>query len=368
MDQKRHTIKTVPVAYFVSPHGYGHAARAAAVMESLTRAASGKAEFHIYTKVPRWFFRDSVSGPFHYHPVLTDIGLVQQTPLQADLQETVNRLDRFLPVDVNKVEALARQIVRAGCRMVVCDIAPLGIQVARTAGIPSVLVENFTWDWLYGPYERLAPRMAPHIRYLKGLFRASDFHIQTEPVCRRQPVDLVTRPVSRKARMPAGEVRRRLDLPERASVVLITMGGIASVLPFLERLREVKGVRFLIPGGAKTIKHQGNLVLLPHHSQYFHPDLLAASDAVVGKVGYSTLAETYWAGIPFGFIARRSFRESGKLVSFIREHLAGLAIREEGFHAGTWISRLPELLSLPRIRRHDPNGADEVARFLIGLF
>ena len=33
-----------------------------------------------------------------------------------------------------------------------------------------------------------------------------------------------------------------------------------------------------------------NLILLPHHSVFFHPDLVNASDAVVGKLGYSTLA------------------------------------------------------------------------------
>lgn len=357
---------TFRVAYFISPHGYGHAARASSVMEAFRRAAP-EVEFHIYTKVPRWFFLDSLSGTFQYHSVLTDIGLVQQNPLHADLGETVDRLDRFLPFDGHAVEGLARRVSRAQCRLVVCDIAPLGIAVARAAGIPSVLIENFTWDWLYAPYERREPRMGPHIRYLKDLFRSADVHIQTEPVCRRRAVDLLTHPVSRKGRMPAREVRGRLGLSEEARVVLITMGGIASGYPFLESLRKPGEFRFLIPGAAKTIKRQGNLVLLPHHSQFFHPDLLAASNAVVGKVGYSTLAETYRAGLPFGYIARRGFRESAKLVSFIREHMAGLAIREEEFQRGAWLSRLPELLGQPRIHRRDPNGADQVARFLLGL-
>jgi hypothetical protein len=335
-------------------------------MEAFSLAAP-QVEFHIFTKVPRWFFLDSLTRPFHYHPALTDIGLVQQDPLHADLGETVDRLDRFLPFDGHAVEGLARRVSRAQCRLLLCDIAPLGIAVARAAGIPSVLIENFTWDWLYAPYERREPRVGPHIRYLKGLFRATDVHIQTEPACRKRPVDLLTRPVSRKGRMPAREVRRRLGLPEKARVVLITMGGIASGYPFLERLRRLGEFRFLIPGSSRTIRVEDNLVLLPHHSQFFHPDLLAASDAVVGKVGYSTLSETYRAGIPFGYIARQGFRESAKLVSFIQGHMAGMAIREAEFQKGDWLSRLPELLSLPRIHRRDPNGAEQVARFLLGL-
>jgi hypothetical protein len=251
--------------------------------------------------------------------------------------------------------------------MVVCDIAPLGIVVARAAGIPSVLIENFTWDWIYESYETHVPRMGPHVRYLRGIFRAADFHIQTEPVCRKRPADLITRPVSREIRLPPREVRRRLGLSTKGKVVLITMGGIAAELPFLERLKTLEDIRFLIPGGAKRIRHLDNLLLLPHHSRYFHPDLLAASDAVVGKVGYSTLAETYWAGIPFGYVARQGFRESARLVSFIRGHMEGLPIREAAFQKGDWLSRVPELLSLPRIRRRDRNGAEQIAHFLLRM-
>ena len=89
-----------------------------------------------------------------------------------------------------------------------------------------------------------------------------------------------------------------------------------------------------------------------------------ASDAVIGKVGYSTLAEAYHAGIPFGFIARDSFRESDSLVSYINEEMAGLHIKEEDFFNGKWIRSLPELLSLPRLRRSGPNGSDQAAHYI----
>jgi hypothetical protein len=46
------------IAYFVSPHGFGHAARAAAVMEALSEIDTG-VQFEIFTTVPFWFFRDS---------------------------------------------------------------------------------------------------------------------------------------------------------------------------------------------------------------------------------------------------------------------------------------------------------------------
>ena len=136
------------LAFFISSHGYGHAARAAAIMAALqTRHLALR--FEIFTQVPRWVFDISLTGPFTYHTALTDVGLVQTSPLVEDLPQTAKRLNDFLPFDEARVAELAAQVSERQCAAALCDISPLGIAVARAAGIPSVLIENFTWDWIY---------------------------------------------------------------------------------------------------------------------------------------------------------------------------------------------------------------------------
>ncbi|MBW1800452.1 MAG: hypothetical protein JRJ85_06945 [Deltaproteobacteria bacterium] len=357
MSEKKHRI-----AFFVSPHGYGHAARAAAVMDALHRL-DATAAFEIFTKVPRWFFEDSLPCPFHFHAVMTDIGLVQSTPLEADISATVRHLNRFLPFDRSMVEQLAKSIRKRNCRLIVCDIAPLGIAVAREAGIPSVLIENFTWDWLYEEYAGHDNGIKPHIRYLRKIFTSADYHIQTEPVCDRKNNDLNTRPISRVYRESAPLIRKKLGFSKNLKMVLITMGGIPDHAPFVERLNSHSKVGFIIPGGSERFERRGNVRLLPMRSDCFHPDLVRASDAVIGKVGYSTLAEIYHAGVPFGYIRRDHFRESDILVSFIKKEMQGLPIHE--YYNGEWVaSLLPQLLDLPKNRRRDGNGAGVVAEFI----
>jgi UDP:flavonoid glycosyltransferase YjiC (YdhE family) len=351
------------IAYFVSPHGYGHAARAAAVMEAMFELDEGL-RFEVFTQVPRWFLSESLRGNFGYHSVLTDIGLVQRTPLRADLSATLRRLDQFLPLDRSLIEDSARLVRRSKCRLVVCDISPFGIAVGKEAGVPSVLVENFTWDWIYQGYLRDDVRMREHINYLEGLFKAADFHIQTEPVCRQSNVDLTTSPISRNTRTLAKRTRENLGIPESAKVVLITMGGIPEHYSFLDKLANTRGIHFIVPGASRQPRTLGNLVLLPHHSHYFHPDLVNASDAVIGKVGYSTLAEVYYAGVPFGYVARKRFRESRVLVSYIENQMNGMPVEEREFHDGSWLSFLTSLLAMPRIRRQGPRGAEQAARFI----
>lgn len=355
------------IAYFVSPHGFGHAARAAAVMEAIHQM-DGSVRFEVFTKVPMWFFQDSLPRRFQYHSCLTDIGLVQSTPLMEDLDRTLASLNAFLPLDRSRISALAQIVNSLGCGLVICDIAPMGIEVARKAGIPSVLVENFTWDWIYEGYGRRGTQLERHIVYLRELFDGAVYRVQTEPLCLPQASDLITVPVSRRPRSSAAEIRRKLGLPADCRMVVVTMGGIRDHDLFPDNLRLQNDVFFVIPGLSASMETRGNLVLLPHRSRFFHPDLINASDAAVGKVGYSTLAEVYHAGIPFGYISRAHFRESQILTDYIERNMAGLSIKEEEFKDGSWVSRLEALLALPRIPRNSPNGAEQIARFILGLF
>lgn len=354
------------IAFFISPHGYGHAARAAAVMEALHQLDPEK-EFEIFTEVPEWFFHHSLSGAFTYRPLLTDIGLVQESSLKVDLAKTAARLDSFLPFQERKISELAHVVTERRCRLILCDISPMGILVARHAGIPSVLIENFTWDWIYEEYGAECAGLAAHVSYLAELFRTADFRIQTQPACRPQNGQLTTSPVSRRARTSREETRGRLGIPPDALVAMITMGGIPETYLFLDQLSKFADMVFILPGAGQNASKRRNLILLPHHSEFFHPDLVNASDALIGKVGYSTLSEVYWAGIPFGYIARDDFRESPVLISFIEKNMRGVALSAKEFTSGAFASRLRDLFALGRIEHKGLNGAEQAARFLFSL-
>ncbi len=352
------------IAYFVTSHGYGHAARSTAIMAALQKI-NPALQFHIFTQTPRYFLEDSLTGPFTYHTLMTDIGVAQQSSLTEDLAETVRRLNDFLPFAPAHLDRLAQQLTQRHCRLVICDISPLGIAVAKAAHLPSLLVENFTWDWIYEGYLPREAGLGRHIAYLQSHFSAADYRLQTEPVCHRTPADLViTTPISRAFRSSIAKTRQQLGLPSGVKLVMITMGGILEQYSFLEQLKQISGIYFVIPGPVEQPQQQHNLFLLPHHSPFFHPDLINAADAVIGKVGYSTIAEVYQAGVPFGYVARPKFPESEFLVAYIEAKLPGLPLAKTDFMTGRWLSRLPELLAIPRVKRSGPNGAEQAARFV----
>jgi hypothetical protein len=351
------------IAYFVSPHGFGHAARASAVMQSLSEL-DASVHFEIFTTLPTWFFQDSMSASFNCHALLTDIGLIQKTAFLADLNDTLSSLNDFLPFPASLISENAAIVKKLNCILIICDIAPMGILIAKKAEIPSMLIENFTWDWIYEQYARTDGRFKRHIDYLKILFEAADYHIKVQPVCSPGPADLTTSPVSRKILNDADRIRKRLGLPDTARMVLITTGGIKQGYGFLKKLKRLPDIHFVMPGAGPKMEIRDNYSILPHHSNFYHPDLANASDAVVGKVGYSTLAEVYQAGIPFGYVVRSNFRESEPMVAFIEKNMQGIFLKESDFSSGRWTSKLPDLLNMNRVQRKVINGAEQIGSFI----
>jgi len=351
------------IGYCITPHGFGHAARAAAVMEAV--AARTEVLFHVVTEVPEWFFQQSLSAPFVYHRLPTDVGLVQQSAFQEDLEATLAALAALYPLGQQLVDQVSERL--SSCSLVVCDIAPLGIEVAKNSGALSVLVENFTWDWIYAGYAEQHPGLRPFIDYLETLFSEADYHVQTAPICRPAACDCQTAPVARKPRTSREDIRRQLQIGGDERMILVTMGGISGEDVGLQPLRRAREWVFVLPGYADTLVVDGNLRLLAANSGIYHPDLIHASDAVIGKVGYSTLAEVWRAGVPYGYVCRTDFRESGPLAAFIRKNMAGLEIASSGLRTGEWLASLPELVRLGRSSPAMADGADQVADFLLGL-
>jgi hypothetical protein len=351
------------IAYFITPHGFGHATRAAAVMSALSELIAG-IRFELFTTSLQRIFTASLETDFGYHHTHTDIGLVQTSPLSEDLAATCRQLDQMLPFDQTLVDSLAGTIRKLDCRLVICDIAPLGIAAARAAGLPSVLVENFTWDWIYSGYLKAAPGLQPHIAYLSHIFRQTSHHIQTRPLCRPVPNSLKTAPISRRARSTRAQVRAQLSIDTTDKMVLVSMGGVPDRFDFLSSLPEQMEPFLVIPRADGRSSPHPKVLLLPTHSDFYHPDLMAAADALVAKTGYSTVAEAYQCGLPFGYVRRPQSPESGALEKFITEHMPAIAIPPRAYADGSWIGALPKLLSMPMAVAQRENGAAQTARII----
>jgi len=346
------------LAFFVTPHGFGHATRAAALMQALA-AARPDVEFVVLSEVPRWIFAESQPAPFELLPVPVDVGLVQRDALEEDLPATVQRLRALVPPPAALVDELAARLQRRRVQGVLCDIAPLGLAVARAAGLPSVLVENFTWDWIYEGYLGREPALAPFLEPLRDAIAAADRHIQARPVCAPRDGAAQVGPIGRAARRPAAEVRAELGVDPEQRLVLLTMGGVGFQALDRGPLPGSSDVVVAVTDGGRTLRREGGLLRVPQRGSVYFPDLLAASDLVAGKLGYSTVAEATLAGVPLVAMERPAFRETAVLAGHVVGDLGGVILSREAFQRGEWLS-----LSPPRVTPA-AGGAVEAARLTL---
>jgi hypothetical protein len=348
-------------AVFVTPHGFGHATRTCAILEEIGRRAH--ASFEIFTTVPRWLFEDSLSVDFGYHSCVCDVGLVQSSALREDPRATVDRLDLFLAEAPARVAALSDQIRGLGCEEVLCDIAPLGLQVARTAGLPSVLIENFVWSFIYQGYLEAVPALEPLIQVIRGWEDLATRRLTVRPSC-GVPVAAPFDPVFRSLRQEAHETRCRLGLREGESMVLWTMGGVPWDFGSLGAVALPAGVVLVVPGGGDEELRMGSVLALPRHAPIYHPDLMAAASGVIGKLGYSTVAEVWSNGAPFAFLPRPQFPESPFLEEFVRAECSGIEVNLGRLRPEVLGATTEELLALPRGGRRRGGTPDLSAEIL----
>ena len=89
---------------------------------------------------------------------------MQLDSLRLEEEETARQAAQFF-ADFDRRVAIEAELVR-GVRadLVVGDIPPPACTAAKRAGVPSLAIANFTWDWIYSIYsafDRIAPDVIP---------------------------------------------------------------------------------------------------------------------------------------------------------------------------------------------------------------
>jgi len=352
------------IACFITSHGFGHATRSIAVLNKLAQKENVK--LSIFSTLPDWFFKENFTGiPFAYHHVETDIGLVQKSPFVHDLNLTINRLTNFLTFKKEKIDPIIQIFEKELFDFIFCDISPLGLHVGNKLKIPTCLLENFTWDWIYESYLSENRNFKEPIKRLKKIFERTDLHIQTNPICQPQNHLIQINPIFRPCQQSKEQTTRQLGINLNKPIILITTGGIAQKFSFLEKIKKDEKHFYLIIGDYQQIEKRGNFILLPQKNEFHFPDLIQLSDGVVGKVGYGTVSEVWGARKPLIGIFRDGFRESPPMRKFVKRNIPGFEISHSSFQQGEWIQKIEQLINEPKNSAKTIENGTEKASLII---
>lgn len=351
------------IAFFVTSHGFGHAARACAVMHQLRRMRADL-HFHLFTSLPPHVFPVELTGVADFHQCSVDVGVRQSGALDFDWAATSRALGDFLSDFDERAAALALELQRRGCAAVLCDIAPFGIAVAKQAGLPVALIENFSWSWIYAAAQQ-DDECVQRAIHLFDVFRSmADLKILASPGYAPGDADSVVPPISRPVLSSPDEVRRQFGIAHDERLILVSLGGFQYPLERFAVENQAKNVRYLILGQRASWRH-GQVTSLSAEDYVYLPDIVAASDALVTKLGYSTLAEAWMCDTPVAYVSRPAFAENAILEPFVEESMCALRLAREELDDGRWMPRVVNELLLARSRVQRVSGALRAAHCIV---
>jgi hypothetical protein len=415
--------------YYVSGHGFGHASRSAEVMKAILEREPA-ARIVVRTSAPRWFIESAVGRRVIVEPMVTDTGVIQSDSLGMDTVATALTARAFYhgvrcrsdphltPFSAGNAEIGAKNQnsdvlndcappdgartaspvrtswngVRLGSDtgltpgVVIGDIPPIAFEAAHAAGIPSVAVANFTWDWIYAglaDFEQLAPGIVGRIResYARATMALrlpfSGGFESMAAVTEDIPL------VARHANRARADTRRLLGLDGHEPVVLASFGGHGLKLPYstiAERGRftlivtehETTGVAGTGEDARAGAEHRGYVPVTYAQLAALgvkYEDLVAASDVVVSKPGYGIVSECIANGAALLYALRAPFLEQEVLVREMPRFLRCREMHKDDLLGGRWSDAIEALLQQPPPPEHmRTDGASIAAEKIVSVY
>jgi L-arabinokinase len=343
------------VCFYISGHGFGHASREIEIINALGPRLPDGVEILIRTSAAHWLFERTVRVPFTYLPGVCDTGVVQFDSLRLDAQASVREAATFYADFDTRVAEEVGILQARDVRLVIADAPPLACTAAAMAGVPGIVISNFTWDWIYEGYGDLvtaqAPDVLPGIR--DGYAAASagwrlPMHggfATIDPI-----VDLPF--VARHARHQRDDVRGMLGLPPDRPLALSSFGGYGVRDLDLTRLDCLDTWTVVITGREPPASELPRGVVFVDETRIYdtgarYEDLVAAVDVVVTKPGYGIVSECVANRTAVLYTTRGHFVEYDVMVREMPKVLRCRFLDQESLLAGRWRAALDALLEAP---------------------
>ncbi|KAL3502183.1 hypothetical protein ACH5RR_036632 [Cinchona calisaya] len=350
-------------AYYVTGHGFGHATRVVEVVRHLIDAGH---DVHVVTGAPDFVFTTEIQSPrLFVRKVLLDCGAVQADALTVDRLASLEKYSETAVVPRDSILATEVEWLNSiKADLVVSDVVPVACRAATDAGIRSVCVTNFSWDFIYAEYV-----MAAGIHHRSIVWQIAEDYSHCEFLIRlpgycpmpafRDVIDVPL--VVRRLHKPREQIRKELGIGEDVKVVILNFGG----QPAGWKLKEEylpPGWLCLVCGASDSQELPPNFIKLA--KDVYTPDLIAASDCMLGKIGYGTVSEALAYKLPFVFVRRDYFNEEPFLRNMLEHYQGGVEMIRRDLLTGHWKPYLERAMTLRPCYEGGSNGGEVAACIL----
>ncbi|HEY2775457.1 MAG TPA: hypothetical protein VGK20_15560 [Candidatus Binatia bacterium] len=336
----------------------GHAVRAAAVVRELAEAVPLRIAVIAGCDRRVWpASLERATGQWVGEP--SDCGVVQSDDVTVDRAATARELAGWL-ADLDDILQRETARLRGQFDLMIGDVPAPAFEAAARAGIASVAVANFSWDWIY-----------QELGFIEAARECARFYAKADVLLRATPfapmpafdniVDVGL--VARRPSSARAASRRARGFTDEQSVVLLAFQPAS--LPPLELPRRSSRRRFLVPSAWPQTHGRDDFVHLPASMSF--EDAIAAADVIVGKPGYGLISDVDAAGARFLYVPRPGFPENTVLEQHLARRAGTASISAQDLASGGWEDALAALEAAERPLPADWAGASRAARAACSL-
>lgn len=273
-------------AFYITNHGFGHASRNVPIIEELlSRNKENKVIIKSDTARNEFLQRNlfRYSDQIEYYNDMFENGLILKT---GHMVPDIPKMKNIILNDFKKWDYLIAHetdfLIKNQIDAVIADTVAIGIKAASMAGVYSILIGNFDWAQIYHEYygEEI---WKPYVDCYKLADLAIWYELHSEELYKHNSNYIKASLVSRK--VDWNEVENIKQLHSQP-IIFVSLGGSAELskpinvteLPF----------DFITTRG---INLTGDNVYPLPLEMINTPDYIAASEYVISKGGWSTIAE-----------------------------------------------------------------------------
>jgi hypothetical protein len=310
----------------VSDHGYGHATRTIALVRDVL--ALGEFEIIIRNSNAFKLMRNVLTG-CDVRDARTDVGpIVNVKSNKLDTNSTFDSFSKWLG---NEREWISKEISDVVSNhspdLIVTDISPMALKLAKKIGCPCATVANFSWIDLLEPL--------PHHKEKENVLEWLSESFAIPDLVIRLPFSMNMKGfrssgikkaslLYRKPTMSIDETVREIGETDKPLIVVSFGGRIPIHLDF-----DIGDAKVVLLSPAPIEINDRMQVIVGHPESQ---NIIRAADFIIAKAGYSTLAECVAFRCPLDIITREGYPEDTVLVKEVSALGIGSQVRKSDYY------------------------------------
>lgn len=295
------------LAFYISDHGFGHASRNIPIIRYILESRNDIKIYVIIGIKQGEFVKASLSNIKNYKNVSfrfienTDLGLIlKDNSLDIDRERLNEEVIKYINSWDNRIKLEKRFLIDKKITLVINDIVPWIFKASKELNIKSVLISNFTWVDIYKEYldedicndfrdcYKLADKVFLYDLYMDSMKDYIDNYEEVSLVCREFNLDKVD------------SIRIKFDKP----IVFVSVGRSVTLNSEIDVSK--LDYNFIVTEGINLIGD--NVVYLSKETNNTQ-DYIKASDYVITKAGWGTIAECLIGKKKIAVLSRDSVAE-----------------------------------------------------------